>query len=398
MTPRPPAIVVLSNIFDPHYHDVRGEKIAICMTTACRRDLFLCLEMASGRELILLSSPPKAAERCKGRWLPAVETKFVTFRQFFCANWDIPKLRIPLSWFLYARHVVRHVRSGDLVVIDNYEFIYIVAAWVLKTFRRVTFILAYLDGKHLIDHGWDRVLSGLAEIGGRPLLNGAVLSTPSLRERLPDSLPKEVVPGPGFVSKELPSKPSVPDKEVRFLYAGALDRTRGVDLLLESLEYLPEYGWHLVIAGQGPLTEHIIRFTQDPRWRGKVEYHQPLPPTTDAFKQMVAASHVGLNCQRTSDPISNMTFPTKIFTYLSAGLLVISSKASSVAPVCGNACLYYEEETPQSLAAAMKEVMANFSVVRRKLDPTGVSNQYSIEATAGRMRRLFQAAGVAGDR
>src|SRR5208283_4390682 len=116
--------------------------------------------------VILLSSPPKAADRRAGKWLPSAETKFSTHRQFFCANWDVPKLRIPLSWFFYARHVLRHVRSGDLVVIDNYEFIYVFAAWFLKPFRRVTFILDYEDGKHLIERSIWRFLSGLAEAAG----------------------------------------------------------------------------------------------------------------------------------------------------------------------------------------------------------------------------------------
>ena len=223
-------IIFLSNIFDQHYHDVRAENIQPCMTIACRRDMFRCLETASGRELILLSSPPKPMERRAGKWLPEVETKFTTFRQFFCASWDIPKLRIPLSWFFYARHVLRHVRSGDVVVFDNYEFLYVVAARVLKLFRRVTFILAYLDGKHVIDRSWSRVLSALAETWGRPLLSGAVLSTPPLGERLPDSLPKVVMPGPGFIVQNADAGPRQPDSVVRFLYAGSLDSTRGVDL------------------------------------------------------------------------------------------------------------------------------------------------------------------------
>src|ERR1017187_5453818 len=167
-----PRIVCLSNIFDQHYHDVRGEKVERQLTITFRRDLFRCLEMASGRELIVLSFPPKAAERRAGKWLPAVETKYSTHRQLFCCNWDAPKLRMPLSWFFYARNVLRHVRSGDVVVIDNYEFIYVVAARLIQMFRQVTFVLLYLDGKHLTDRGRDRVLSGLAEAWGRPLLSG----------------------------------------------------------------------------------------------------------------------------------------------------------------------------------------------------------------------------------
>ena len=385
-----PRIVCLSNIFDQHYHDVRGEKVERQLTITFRRDLFRCLEMASGRELIVLSSPPKAAERRAGKWLPAVETKYSTHRQLFCCNWDAPKLRMPLSWFFYARNVLRHVRSGDVVVIDNYEFIYVVAARLIQMFRQVTFVLLYLDGKHLTDRGRDRVLSGLAEAWGRPLLSGVLFSNPALGKRLRDSMPRELAPG--FVTGKLPPELPAPDKEVRFLYGGALDHPHGISLLLESLDHLPERGWHLLIAGQAPLAEHVARFAQNPHWRDRVEYHHSLP--LEAYGRVMASSHVGLNCQRVSDPISGVTFPSKVFTYLSAGLLVISSKACGVEPVCGNACLYYEEETPQSLAAAVKEVIEHFPAVREKLDLSEVYERYSFEATTVRLKRLLNVIGV----
>jgi glycosyltransferase involved in cell wall biosynthesis len=383
-------IICLSNVFDQHYHDLRGEKIDCSLTNAKRQALFQCLELASGREVILLSSPPKAADRRAGKWLPPVETKFSTHRQFFCANWDAPKLRIPLSWFFYARHVLRHVRSGDLVLIDNYEFIYIVAARLVQIFRRVTFILDYEDGKHLIDRGWAGILSGWAEALGRPLLRGAFLANPALGKRLPDSLPTEVIPG--FVPQNLPGITREPGPAgVRFLYSGALDRTRGVDLLLEALPHLPETGWHLDITGHGPLGESVARFLQDSRWQGKVKYHQALPP--EAYERVLAAAQVGLNCQRKSDPISDVTFPSKVFTYLSVGLLVISSQASAVPQLCANACFYYEQETPQALAGAMQAVIENFQEVRQKLDLAVVCERYSPEATTVRMKRLLKAIG-----
>jgi glycosyltransferase involved in cell wall biosynthesis len=385
-----PKIVSLSNIFDQRYHDLRGEKVERCLTIPYRQDVFRCLEMASGRELIVLSSPPRAMERRAGKWLPAVETKFATHRQLFCANWDVPKLRVPLAWIFYARHVLRHVRSGDLVVIDNYEFIYIVAARLVQVFRRVKFLLVYLDGKHLIDRGWPRFLSGLAETGGRGLLGGALLSNPVLGKRLPDAMPKELVPG--FVPDELPPGSGVPDREVRFFYAGALAHSHGIDLLLESLEHLPKQGWHLIIAGQGRLTNQVVHLAQDPRWLGRVEHRPAMPP--EVFEKLLGSNHVGLNCQRASELISSVTFPSKVFTYLSAGLLVLSSKAGCVEQICGNACFYYEEETPQSLAAAMKEVIENYAAVRQKLTPSALCNRYSFHAAATRIRQMLKTIGV----
>jgi glycosyltransferase involved in cell wall biosynthesis len=382
-------IVCLSNVYDQPYHDLREEKIVRSLG-AKRHVLFQCLAAASGRELVVLSSPPKATERRGAKWLPPTETQFAGYRQLFCGNWDAPKLRIPLSWFFYARHVLRHVQSGDLVVIDNYEFIYIVAARCLKLFRRVTFILDYEDGKHLIDRSWERILSGLAEWAGRPLIRAAMLAHPGMGQRLPPQVPTEVVPG--FIPQKLSKITRQPDSEVRFLYSGSLDRTRGVDLLLQAVASLPEHGWRLDITGSGELADAVARFAQEPRWRERVKYHQSLPP--DAYAKLVQAAHVGLNCQRFSDPISEVTFPSKVFTYLAAGLLVISSRASAVAELCGNACFYYAQESPQALAEAMGKIISDFPGISQQLDLATVSDRYSVAATTSRLRDMLNSIGT----
>src|SRR5437899_2166060 len=133
MTPPIPAaslgrVVCLSNVHDQHYHDCRGEQIDRCLSGAKRRDLFRCLGLATGRQVVVLSSPPRATERRRPRWLRPVATQFSDIPQYFCRNWDAPKIRVPLSWLFYAAHVLRHTRNGDIVLVDNYEMIYAFAA------------------------------------------------------------------------------------------------------------------------------------------------------------------------------------------------------------------------------------------------------------------------------
>ena len=378
-------VICLSNVYDQHYHDLRGEDIARSLG-AKRQVLFECLAEATGRELLVLSAPPKALKRRTFKWLPPVETRFAGQRQLFCANWDGPKLRIPFSWWFYVWHVLNHVRSGDLVLIDNYEFIYVLAAWWLRIFRRVTFILDYEDGKHLIDRSWAGVLSGLAEQFGKKLIRAALLANPKMADRLPTGLPTEVIPG--FIPQRLAGLTRQPKETVHFLYSGSMDPTRGLDLLLAALEHLPKQGWHLDISGQGKLAEEVKRFVQEQRWRDRVTYHGPLP--TEDYNALLAAVHVGMNCQRANDPISDVTFPSKVFTYLTAGLLVISSQGSAVKELCGNACFYYDQETPQSLAAAMTTIMKNYPAESRKLDLAAVSDKYSKQATTNRLHQLLQ--------
>jgi len=379
----------LSNVIDKRYHELRGEKIAPCLSWGKRRDLFKCLELASGKEVVVLSSPPKAIERRGVRWLSPVETRFSTHRQLVCANWDAPKVRVPLSWLFYARHALRHTRSGDLVIIDNYELIYVIAAWLVRLFRRVTFVVDYEDGKHAIDRGLPRLLSAMAESAGKPLMRGALLAHPALGKRLPEATPKALLPG--FIVPRTSSGGRLPDTLVRFLYSGSLDEPRGVDMLLAALPYLPESGWHLDITGAGPLSDQVARFAREARWVGKVVFHHSL--AAEAYNRLVDTCHVGLNCQRSSDPISGVTFPSKVFGYLSAGLLVLSSRASGVEQICGKACLYFGEETPDGLARAMTETTEDFTAARQRVDAGEASRIYSLEGTAPRLKRFLEEIG-----
>lgn len=374
-------IICLSNVFDDQYLEQRGEQVDRCLGIVKRRNLFLCLKKASGREILILSSPPKAAYRKQPRWLPSLSSRFGPFRQLFCRNWDVPKLRIPLSWFFYAWHVARYTDDGDLIVIDNYELIYLIAAWFTRLRRKVHFILDYEDGKHLIDHGIWRVLSGFAEFIGRPLLRAAIIAQPSLAGRLP-SIPCELVPG--FVEmNEIPAPR--PEMCVRFLYSGSLDFPRGIDLLMEAISFLPGEGWRLEITGDGPMAEAVRKFAQ--KWHARVRFRGPV--AEEKYLATLSTCHVGLNCQRSSDPISRVTFPSKVFTYLTAGLLVISSRASEVPAVCGSACLYYDEDNSRALSRLMNEVITNYQPCSERVNLTSARQRYSLQATTSRLQSLL---------
>ena len=379
-------VVVLCNVYDDHYLKTRSDSVARCLSSPKRSGLFRCIELATGREVIILSSHPRPAGPRKSLWLPEVKAFFSTHRQLFCGHWDIPKFNIPLSWCLYARHVLRHTKDGDIILIDNYEIIYVISAIITRLFRHVSIVLDYEDGKHLIDKGWQRVLSGLGEFLGRPLLKGALLAHPSLASRLPKELPKELVPG--FVlpidKRDFYKQP----QPVRFLYSGSLDRVRGVDLILQSLELLPQHGWHLDVTGLGAYAGDFKKLAFTEKYRNRLTYHGSLDQVD--YDELVSQVHVGLNCQRKGDPISNVTFPSKIFSYLSSGLSVLSSLASDVPQICGSALIYFNEETPESLAAAMKAIIDHPEESLTKVNMKEVVQFFSLEETTIRFSNFFK--------
>jgi hypothetical protein len=85
----------------------------------------------------------------------------------------------------------------------------------------------------------------------------------------------------------------------------------------------------LHISGEGLLAQQLKETAENPKWKGKLTVHGSL--ASDDYATLLERSHVGINPQRESDPISGATFPSKVFTYLSNEMLVVSSRASDSA-------------------------------------------------------------------
>jgi len=275
------------------------------------------------------------------------------------------------------------VRRGDVLMIDNFELIYVIAAWLCYLVYGSSVLLDYEDGKHLTDHGWSRCLSAPAEFFGKPLIQGAILAHPSLGDRLSPKIPKVLVPG-FYIPPQNKQTPSISTADTRFVYAGTLDAPRGVDLLLDTIPLLPESGWRLDITGSGPLESRVRLIATHPNFSRKVVFHSVLD--AKAHFCLLAESHVGLNLQRSDNPISQVTFPSKLFSYLSAGLLVISSRASEVEAVLKKACLYLTQETPEALA----DLMTRQIPLKPSQSHFADLEQFSIPLTTLRLRAFLK--------
>src|SRR6185436_3161427 len=61
-------IVCLTNVYGQVYHDLRKEPIARCLGQK-RPSLYRGLELATDRQIVLLSSPPRGADRRRPLWI-----------------------------------------------------------------------------------------------------------------------------------------------------------------------------------------------------------------------------------------------------------------------------------------------------------------------------------------
>jgi hypothetical protein len=378
-------IHILTCVYDDGYLATRRDEPVVCTSAGKRILLHKAIREATGCELTLLSPHPRG--RSSPYPLPEQESTFGKTRQLFSKTSSRRKIRFLTDIVAYAKHVYRHTRDGDILIIDNYEIIYLIAVWSCRLRgRRNPIVLEYEDGKHLIDKGIWKLLSGLAESMGRPLVRAAILATPKLVERLPEDIPSVVIPG--ILNDNIHFNPlPQPGEPIHFLYSGSLDYERGGPLLLDYLEsgnFPRNAVFH--ITGQGHFKERLESLVR--QHPGIVHFHGCV--SVEELDDIRSHCHFGLNLQSSSNPISEVTYPSKTFDYLNAGLRVISTRTAEIEIVLGEVAIYLDDETPADLAAAINKASETTTEEDCAIGKDSRVALYTPDRTTERLSCLFK--------
>jgi glycosyltransferase involved in cell wall biosynthesis len=379
-----PSIFILTGAFDDTYLETRQDDPVVCTSAGKRMILYRAIQEATDSKITLLSPHPKG--RGTPYPLPETESYFSGIRQVFAKASPRRKIRFLLNIIHYAHLVYRQTHDGAIMIMDNYEIIYVVAHGYCRfRGRKNPLVLEYEDGKHAIDKGFWRLLSGLAEFLVKHQVKAAIVATPSLLKRLPHNLPSEVVPGMLNPDRPLPQIPKG-NEPIRIIYSGSLDYERGVPLLLdylESNEVHPNAEFH--ITGQGHFTNRIYEICE--KSKGQVTFHGILP--REDLSRLQRSCHFGLNLQSAKNPISEVTYPSKTFDYVNMGLRVISTRAAGVDVVFGEWGIYLASESIESLAKAISSAVTNARSTDLDLGQYDMK-KYTYHGIVGRLEHLMR--------
>lgn len=139
---------------------------------------------------------------------------------------------------------------------------------------------------------------------------------------------------------------------ITVLYHGAIVPRRGLEILIESVSHWPE-AYRLLIRGpaQGGYDQHLRALAGGlgPR----IAFEPAVPP--DQVVPAAAQADIGIFLLSNSTTHARFAMPNKIFEYIQAGLMVISSDLPEIRRVveaagCG---LLLDEDTPRTIAARL---------------------------------------------
>lgn len=263
---------------------------------------------------------------------------------------------VPLQWlqsmgqlFFY---LLRETQPGETILAYHTPYTALPLAWAhkLRHFRLVLEVEEiYQDVLHL------PAPIARAERSVLQCADAYLLSARALRERVDANKPNAVIHGaylPVAAQRE-----AAQDGRIHCLYSGTFDEAKnGAYLAIRAAEYLPEaYCVHISGFGTGEQTERVRQ--QIEAVRGKARCGLVYEGFLDdaAYQALLARCQIGLNTQTPDEKFSDTCFPSKILTYLTHGLQVVSSQNRAVTDSDVGALLtYYTEQTPQAVARAVE--------------------------------------------
>ena len=181
--------------------------------------------------------------------------------------------------------------------------------------------------------------------------------------------PSVIIHGTYKVEKMINKKIFNEEEKIHCVYAGTFDQRKGGCTAVAAAEYLPS-NYHIHILGFGSDKEvkkikKIIKETEK-RSRAEVTYDGLLQG--EEYINFIQSCQIGLSTQNPDAQFNETSFPSKILSYMANGLRVVSIRIQAVEKSdIGNFIYYYDEQTPQNIANAIKSVNFDDNYDSRKL-------------------------------
>lgn len=169
--------------------------------------------------------------------------------------------------------------------------------------------------------------------------------------------PEVIIYGTYHIEKELPKIFS--DDKIHCVYAGTFDpRKGGAIASAESALFLNE-NYHIHILGFGNEKEKAEMLNTidsiSKKSKAKITYDGLL--SGEEYIKFIQSCDIGLSTQNPNAKFNDTSFPSKILSYMANGLRVVSARIPVVEESgIGKCVYYYDEQTPENIAKAIKSI------------------------------------------
>ena len=261
---------------------------------------------------------------------------------------------LKLSYLLY---LIKTVKPGDVVLAYHSPFY----LGFLKLLKRVLKCKLIIETEEIYNNVSGNENKAKKEMQMLLFADGYLFPSKLLDEIVNiNKKPSVCVHGIYSIANRISTPKS--DGKVHCVYAGTFDQTKGgAFAAIAAAEYLDnKYHLHILGFGTESETQNVIESIKDVSKKSNciVTYDGCL--SGDEFTSFLQNCNIGLSCQNPSGVYNDTSFPSKILTYMSNGLKVVSVRIPVVENSgVGKYVYYYDNQTPAEIASAIKAAKAS---------------------------------------
>lgn len=146
------------------------------------------------------------------------------------------------------------------------------------------------------------------------------------------------------------------DNLIHVVYAGTFDQRKGGGIAAETAKYLDDrYHVHIMGFGSKEQILEMKKLVDDIGKVSKCKLTYDGLKIGDDYNNFIKSCDIGLSTQNPEASFNETSFPSKILSYLSNGLRVVSIKIPVIEKSkISNSLFFYEHQTPEEIAMTIK--------------------------------------------
>lgn len=159
------------------------------------------------------------------------------------------------------------------------------------------------------------------------------------------------------------------DGKIHVVYAGTFDpRKGGATAAVATGEFLPEnYHIHIIGFGSEKDKKYLLDKIEEVSKTSKCTVIYDGLKSGEEYIRFIQSCDIGLSTQNPDAAFNETSFPSKVLSYLANGLRVVSIRIKALEQSAVNDLLfYYDENSPQAIAEAIKKVKIDRNYDSRK--------------------------------
>ncbi len=379
----------MKKVYYVGYYDIfrQGRKIRSYSLAAARKMDYICTVLEQLGRTVDIVSPAHInipdAGYIKSGWDDLDNGRRLHLPPSWGAKNKLSRIcRVLVSkWWLFAWLLKHCDRNSDVVVYHNYEAA--LPVLLAQMFRKFNLILEIEEQYSMVwkltpYQKWKENLL-LKHSGGNCLVVSELLA-----EKMGIGDPIVSYGNYSTYRGEIPDKSDT--KKIRLIYTGSIDKVKNsAYMALELMTCLPEqYELKLsghIAAGEEEEFRQTLDHVNQKCGRAACEYLGVLDDSS--YRDLLLSAHIALNLQQEGD-FGEFLFPSKILTYLSYSLPVVTTRGGSIVKSSVADVLYFAEDfTCQGIADTVMAVNPG-----NRTDRRGRLDQLNREFTAKLRARL----------